>query len=105
MDRDAERETIRRLREKTRALQAAPGERASLVEREASARNRLRMAAADLQLGRIVQRNPWASVATFAAAGFVIAYWPRLAKSLMMGVASVTKNMETNRSRLRRMMK
>lgn len=104
MDRNAERETIRRLREKT--LQTTPAPRASSGgERAASARNRLRMAAADLQLGRIVQRNPWATVGAFAAAGFAIGYWPALARSLAMGAAAAMKNMPKSRSRLRRTMK
>lgn len=102
MDRNAQRETIRRLREKT--LQIAPGDKAAPEVREHSARNRLRMASADLQLGRIVQRNPWASIAVFAAAGFIVGYWPAMGRSLVMGAAAAAKNMETNRSALRQML-
>ncbi|MCE5229552.1 hypothetical protein LLG95_08150 [bacterium] len=98
MDRNDEREAVRRLRE----LARRPGPRASPEERSESARRRLRMAAADLQLGRIVHRNPLITIGLVTAAGFVVGYYPRLARALVMGAASAAKNLQANRSRFKR---
>lgn len=103
MDRDPERETIRRLRELTR--QPSPSPRASPDVRAASARQRLLMSAADLQLSRIVHRNPFKTVVAMAAVGFVVGYWPILARGLVVGAASTYKTVSTGRSRWQKFVK
>ncbi|MEN6627535.1 MAG: hypothetical protein ABFD69_15025 [Candidatus Sumerlaeia bacterium] len=100
MDRHAERETIRRLREL--ASRPSPGARGSPEERAAAARQRLLAAAADLQLSRIMHRNPLKTVAIMAGIGFMVGYWPILARALVVGAASGATTMQTGRRRWRR---
>jgi ElaB/YqjD/DUF883 family membrane-anchored ribosome-binding protein len=103
MDRDPERETIRRLRELAR--QPSPSARASPDVRSASARQRLLMSAADMQLNRVVYRNPFKTIVVMAGIGFIVGYWPILARGLLVGAASTYKTVSTGRSRWHKFVK